>query len=367
MIRVLHYGMSPNLGGIETYLLGLANSIDSSLFHFDFLYSDQGLEPVFATELRPRGSRFFGVTPRRTSLKRNRADLEDLFAREKFDVLHFHANTASYVEPVRAALRSGVRVVYHSHNAGASRSHVTLLLHRLNQITLPWDAIERVAVSGEAGRWMFGPRAFKVVNNGIDIDAFAFSPKARERTRVELGLAPGSLVLGSVAAFLPAKNHPFLLNVFAELVRRRPDARLLLVGSGPLEDDVRVLVRHLALEDRVLFLGRRPDVPNLLCAMDRLLLPSLHEGFPLVTIEAQAAGLPCLMSDSITPEVLLSPLAAQLPLSRPPSAWAEALLDDPQVERASGAKIVVESGLSADAATRRVEALYAPNEAPGNV
>lgn len=360
MTRVLHYGMSPNLGGIETYLLNLTKHADSSRFEFDFLYSDQGQEPVFAEDLKPNGHKFYGVTPRRTSPRRNRADLEALFETQKFDVLHFHANTASYVEPIRAALRHGVRVIYHSHNAGASRSRITRLLHRWNQLTLPWADITRVAVSGEAGRWMFGRQSFQVIHNGIDVDAFAFSPAGREQIRSELGLRPDALVIGSVAAFLPAKNHEFLLAVFSEVVRRQENAHLLLVGSGPREERARQLVQQLELEDRVLFLGRRSDVPTLLSGMDRLLLPSLHEGFPLVAIEAQASGLPCLISEAVNPEVLVSPFATQLPLNQPPVAWAEALLAEPQIDRAEGTKMVSAAGLSTTSASKRVESLYVP-------
>lgn len=358
MIRVLHYGMSPNLGGIETYLLNLAQTIDTSRFHCDFLYSDQGQKPIFAPELTPLGSRFFGVTPRRTSPRANRADLDKLFAQEQFDVLHFHANTTSYVAPVRAALRHGVKVLYHSHNAGASRSRMTRMLHYWNQRTLPWHQIARVAVSREAGRWMFRTLPFHVVNNGISAERFAFSSAARRRHRAELGLAPHELALLSVAAFLPAKNHSFLLEVFNEVVKRRSDARLFLVGAGPLEDTVRRQAEQLGLGGRVTFLGRRSDVPGLMSAMDRFVLPSLHEGFPLVAIEAQAAGLPCLLSDRITSEVLASTFAMQLPLSAAPSVWADALAEEPQADRVQGAEVVLRSELSSDEATRRIEDIY---------
>lgn len=357
MIRVLHYGMSPNLGGIETYLLNLARTVDSSRFQFDFLYTDQGKLPVFAGELP--GSRFFGVTPRRVSPRRNRRDLDDLFSREKFDILHFHSNTASYVVPVRAALRHGVRVVFHSHNAGASRSRRTQLLHRVNRATLPWGQITKVAVSGAAGRWMFGNRPFEVIHNGIDVDAFAFRPEARKRLREELGLDPDALVVGSIAAFLPAKNHEFLLQVFAEVATRRPDARLLLVGAGPLEDQVRGLVSKRGLDDAVRFLGRRPDVPDLLSAMDVLLFPSLHEGFGLVALEAQASGLPCLLSDGVPSDVVITPGCRRLPLVAPPAVWADAVIGtQPSNDRPAGLEAVRAAGFSLKASEQAVEALY---------
>ena len=358
MIRVLHYGMSPNLGGIETYLLNLAKTIDSSGFQFDFLYSDQGQEPVFAGELTPRGSRFFGVTPRRVSPRRNRADLEALFDREPFDILHFHANTASYVEPVRAALRHGVKVVFHSHNAGASRSRVTRLLHRWNQRTLRWSGIARVAVSGEAGHWMFGSRPFDLIHNGIDVDAFTFRPEARARLRVELGVPPGSLLVGHVGAFLPAKNHPFLLDVFAEVLRLRPDARLALAGSGPDESKIRQRTAAMDLEDSVLFLGRRPDIPDVLSAIDCLVFPSLHEGFGLVAVEAQASGLPCIVSEAIPPEVTLSGHCRRLLLKDSPTVWAQHVVDSHSEDRRTGLAEVAEAGFTITANTRAVADLY---------
>lgn len=356
MIRVLHYGMSPNLGGIETYLLNLARTIDSSRYRFDFVYSDYGSLPVFAPDLP--ASRFFGVTPRRVSPRRNQRDLDDLFTQEQFDILHFHANTASYVAPVRAALRHGVRVIYHSHNAGASRSRITRALHLWNRNTLPWRSITKVAVSSEAGRWMFGSHSFEVINNGIDVDAFAFDQAASATVRAELGIAEDALVLGSVAAFLPAKNHAFILRVFADVADRDPDARLILTGSGPLEPGIREQVRNLELSDRVLFLGHRPDVPALLSAMDRFLMPSLHEGFPLAAVEAQASGLPCLLSDTITPEVVATPFATRMALDEGPSAWAGAVLAGADPDRISGAKLLRDSTFTSHVACQRVVALY---------
>ena len=357
MIRVLHYGMSPNLGGIETYLLNLARTADPDRFHFDFLYTDLGQLPVFASELPD--SKFYGVTPRRVSPRRNRQDLDRLFADEQFDILHFHANTASYVEPVKAALRHGVKVVYHSHNAGASRSRRTRVLHQWNRRTLPWHRITKVAVSREAGRWMFGSRPFEVIHNGIDEDAFGFRPEARQRVREELGITPDALVVGSIAAFLPAKNHGFLLRAFAEVARRDPHARLLLVGDGPLEAQVRQQVQDLGLNQTVLFLGRRLDVPDLLSAMDVLLFPSLHEGFGLVALEAQASGLPCLLADTITPEVGVTSQCRYLPLSASAKTWAQALLTaERPSDRSMGRTAVHAAGFSLDASVRAVERLH---------
>lgn len=357
MIRVLHYGMSPNLGGIETYLLNLARTIDSSRYQFDFLFSDQGQLPVFASDLP--GSRFFGVTPRRRSPGRNKRDLADLFANEQFDILHFHANTASYVEPVQAALRHGVRVVFHSHNTGASRSRITQLLHYWNRRTMPWRSISRVAVSSEAGRWMFGGMPFEVVHNGIDVEAFAFQPKARESLRAEWGVDRRSLLLGHVGAFLPAKNHSFVIDVFREVAKLRSDSRLVLVGSGPEEQRIRELAAVTGLENRVLFLGRRSDIPEVMSALDCFLFPSLHEGFGLVALEAQASGLRVIASDRVPRDALVTDLCLTLPLEAEVTSWAAATLSPPQpADRSAAAETVAHAGMSKNAVADRITDVY---------
>lgn len=356
-LRVIHYGMSPNLGGIETYLLNLARNLGSEI-HSDFLFSDYGRLPWFAPELKPTGSQFFGVTPRRVSILQNRRDLVELFRREAFDILHFHANTVSYVAPLRAALGQGVRVILHSHNAGASRSRLTRALHNYHRQTIPWSRITRAAVSNEAGRWMFGKRTFDVIHNGIDIEGFAFKPNAREDVRATWGASPSDLVVGQVGVFLPAKNHLFALSVFCETLRRRPEALLVLVGDGPGQEDIRARALELGVAHRVQFLGRRSDMPRVMAGFDVLLMPSLHEGFPIVTIEAQASGLPCLLSDHITPEVVVSPSCTRLSLTVPASVWAERAVASNCGDRLLGQQAVMEAGYSLEANAAAVGNLY---------
>lgn len=357
-VNVVHYGLSANTGGIETYLLTLARHVDRGRFHFDYVHTRAGT-PCFHDELRALGADFLPITPRRESVRRNRADLDAVFSSGRFDLLHCHLNTLSYIEPIRAALRHGCRVVVHSHNSGAPDSRVTRLLHRLHSVTLPRDRITMVAVSRLAGDWLFGARApFTVVNNGIDVDRFRFDSTARERLRRELGFED-RLVIGNVATFLFAKNHRFTVRVFAEVLRRRPDAVLLLVGVGDLQDGVRALVRQEGLEDSVRFLGKREDIPALLSVMDRQLFPSLYEGFPLAVLEAQAAGLPTLVSDAVTEEIIVAGTTQRLSLQESPSVWADRLLalDDGR-PRESGVDAVTGAGLSVEGVTHSVEKLY---------
>lgn len=360
MIRVLHYGMGSNLGGIETYLWNLARTIDRNTYQFDFLYSDTGRVPALAAELAELGSSFHGVTPRRVSITRNRRELAELITPDRFDILHFHANTASYVEPVRAGLRGGVPVIVHSHNAGTSRSPVTQILHRVNSRLTPWRRVTRVAVSEAAGRWMFGRRSgFEVVPNGVDVDAFRFDPRTRMQRRRSLGLGAHDFVIGHVGAFLPAKNQEFSLEVLRELLTDKPSAMLLFVGTGPLEEKARARVTELGVQDRVRFLGRQDDMPALMSAMDRLIFPSRYEGFGLVALEAQAGGLPCCVSEAVPASVLVVPSAQRLPLSAGPGAWATALLTEFAPSREGGAQVVAAAGFSVESNSAHVADVYA--------
>lgn len=356
--RVLHYGLSPNAGGIENYLLQLALHVDRDRFHFDFVYNRVG-EPCFRDELRDLGATFYGITPRRESPRRNRRDLGELFERESFDILHCHMNTLSYLEPIRTALKHGTKVLVHSHNSGVSTSLTTNLLHRFHHATLPRDRITMIAVSQLAGNWLFGERAtFEVINNGIEVGRFAYRPGRRDRVRHDLGL-DNKFVVGNVGAFLAAKNHAFLLKTFQSLACDVPEAMLMLIGLGPLESRIRAQVTDLGLTSRVLFLGRRADIPDLLSGMDCLVFPSLHEGFPLVVLEAQAAGLPCFISDAITEEAVVTGHCWRIPLDSGAEYWASQIRSGTvDYDRDSQRDSTILAGLSVQSVAEKVQGVY---------
>ena len=355
--RVLHYGLSTNTGGIESYLLDLTRTIDRNRFQFGFTHVRDGV-PCYQDELTALGAEFFPVTPRRTSLRRNKSDLDSLFRSGAFDILHCHLNTLSYIEPIHAALRHDCRVLIHSHNSGAKRSLVTNVLHRFNFLTLPRDRVKMIAVSRLAGEWLFGKSAdITVVNNGIAVEKFRFNEQARQQLRQQLDLED-RFVVGSVAAFLPAKNHSFILRVFQAVLATHADAVLLLVGGGPLEARVREVAAELGIAERVKFLGRRSDVPALLSAMDVLLLPSLFEGFPLAVLEAQAAGLPCVLSDVVTDEVVVTEHCRRLPLSWTPDVWAQSLLLPGPPDRGAAADRLAGSRYSLGGSVSAIQGVY---------
>lgn len=307
-IKVLHFGLSLNRGGIETYLHKISSNINNEKFSFSFINSTSSF-PCFYEELSEMGCEFYDITSRRKNIWKNKRDLKELFRECEFDILHFHVNTLSYIDPVLFALKNNVKVIIHSRNAGAAGSNLTQFLHKINKVRIQAlaDKITKVSVSQLAGEWLFGKNGnFNVLNNGIDLDKFHFLPEERIALRESLGIDSSTCLLGNVGAFVPAKNQEFAVNVLKKTINSGIDAKLLLIGEGSLKQNVISLVEELGLGDKVLFLGKREDMPSLFSALDIFLFPSFYEGFPNAVLEAQACGLPCLISDKITDEVVIN-------------------------------------------------------------
>ena len=180
----------------------------------------------------------------------------------------------------------------------------------------------------ESGKWLYGEKnksRFIMLNNAIDAASYTYDLSKREELRRQLGLAD-ELVIGHVGRFNPQKNHPFLLDIFAALLRKEPNAVLLLVGGGEDMLKIQAKAHALGIAEHVRFLGVRSDVADLMQAMDVFVFPSLYEGLGLVLIEAQAAGLPCVVSDTIPREAYLTDLVTAEKLSSSVEAWAEKIL-----------------------------------------
>ncbi|MBM6776922.1 glycosyltransferase [Collinsella tanakaei] len=278
------------------------------------------------------------MAPPYKQLPRYMREMGRLFRAERWPIVHSHVNALS-VFPLRAAERTGVPVrIAHSHSTAGkgetAKNAAKSVLKRFSNVY----PTHRMACSRYAGEWLFGKGAeFEVVYNGICLSRFAFNAEARAKARADLGLAGGQLAVGHVGRFMPQKNHRFLIEEFAELARLRPDAVLLLVGSGEAEALAESWVAERGVADRVMFLGQRDDVDRLYQAFDAFVLPSLYEGLPLVSVEAQAAGLPCFLSERITREVDVTGTVRFLPIEDA-SVWAEALAEVEPGERVGASR-----------------------------
>ncbi|MBR6889655.1 MAG: glycosyltransferase, partial [Clostridia bacterium] len=284
-----------------------------------------------------------------------------------YDCAHIHGDLA-YLLLIfaKAARRAGVKkIILHSHAAGIDGRlrRAKGALHALTRRALKRCATDFVACSDRAARWMYpNLDAGRVVqvNNGVDLDRFAFDPQTRERVRSDLGLE-GAFVVGHVGRFAWQKNHEYLLRAFSAIRARVPGARLLMVGEGPLFDGTRALAGELGLLDDVIFYGASYDVGALMQAMDLFLLPSRFEGLPVVGVEAQAAGLPVIFSDAVTRQAKLTDSAWFLPTDEGAvELWARRALDvaGAQIDRRQGLQAVKRAGFAIEDTVGAFLALY---------
>ena len=361
MIEVLLFGLSDNMGGIETYLKKIWDNIDKDRFHFNFIdMTGANKQACFYDELSQSGATFYKITPRRESILKNRRELNQLFKEHHFDIFHFNVNTLSYLVPVEIALKNGCAVVVHSRSAGASKNKITRILHVLNKKSLQKMPVHRIAVSPLAGEWLFGSSNFDVFFNGVDTKRFQYTDENRSRIREEQSCTD-KLVIGNVGAFTPAKNHRFMVDVFEKVKEKNPDTVLWFVGDGDGRASIEQYVKEKGLQNDIRFLGRRSDTPAIYAALDLLWLPSLFEGFPNVVLEAQCEGVPCLLSDCIPQDTLIADNTASFDLNESASNWADKIFEmllRQKVDRSYCSQEIAATDFSVCAEINRIEELY---------
>lgn len=330
-IRVAQVMGKMSGGGVEQVVMNYYTHIDRSRVQFDFIV-DSDSELIPREEIESLGGRVFTVPPYQHPFVYQRA-LVSLYREQGWKIVHSHENVLS-VFPLRAAERVGIPIrIAHSHSTAGRGEPLRNLVKRILKLFSNVYPTHRMACSYHAGEWLFGNGTdFKVLHNAIDLGRFSYDAITRNNMRSNLGLADNQLVIGHVGRFVPQKNHIFLIDVFAEIAKRRKDAVLLLVGSGKDQSAIKKQVNERGIADRVRFLGHRTDVDKLYQAFDVFVLPSLYEGLGTVAIEAQKAGLPCFLSNQVPREANVSGTAQFLALNDP-MRWISALCRQEPCER----------------------------------
>lgn len=349
MVRVLQVIGSLGWAGVETVVMNYYRAVDRDKVQFDFVTCSSTPERYDA-EVEGMGGRVFRLPSRSRSPLAYMRSLRSLIGSEGYPVVHVHQNSASMVMDGACAKAAGCPcVVGHSHNTSCN----VLWQHRLFRPFANRFFDFRMACSPEAGRWVFGDRGdVRVVRKAVDVGRFAFDPDARSRVRRSFGVEQDAFVVGFVGRLHPQKNPSKALSVFSEVLRRRPGARLLVVGDGPLKGEL-----ESASLPGATFLGTRRDVHELMSAMDVFVMPSLFEGLPLVAVEAQAAGLPCVVSDSVPVPDLVGSLQ-RLPVDAADSVWADAVLGAGLPDRAKASEALRAGGYDIAVEAESLQAFY---------
>lgn len=328
--RVLVLDTVMDRGGAETMMMNYLRHMDRTKVVYDFLVN-RDYRAAYEDEIEALGGRIYRMCPMYPQyFGRYKSEFRAfLTAHPEYRIVHSNLEERSYFG-LREAARAGVPVrIAHAHNRPIGFD-VKSVFREYFRMRLPKYVTHMFACGQEAGDWLFGEqRRDQVIQqrNAIDTALYRYDRSVAAEVRAEFGTPDGTFVLGHVGRFFPQKNHEFLIDIFAALHRMRPDSELWLVGGGELNDELKNRIRakadELGLHDVVRFLGVRSDVNRIMQGMDAFVLPSLFEGLPVTMIEAQAAGLPCTISDKVPPQCAITDDVQIVPLDASPEQWAE--------------------------------------------
>ncbi len=325
MKRVLVYGMTNNMGGIESYLMNYFRRFDRTRIMFDFITDYP--EMAYADEAKCLGSHIYYIPPRRQGLLKHMAAFRRVAREGSYATVYYNLLSASGVFSLLGLIGMNTVKIVHSHN----NSVENMRNHRLCRPLLNALTTYRLACSEQAGAFMFGEAYLRkkkiwVIKNAIDCERFQYDPNKRQAVRKALEL-DNRLIIGHVGRPCYQKNTLFLIDVFEQILQREPRAMLLLVGEGEDRAAVEEKIRTHGLDDHTMLLGMRDDIPDLMQAMDVFLLPSRFEGFPVVGIEAQASGLPCVFADTIVRTINITGHVKFIGLDQPAIQWANLIIE----------------------------------------
>jgi len=360
-IRVLHVLAALNRGGAETIIMNLYRHIDKSKIQFDFAISEEG-NSGFQSEIEELGGRIFYYPKFTGNNYFKYTKWWNTFFKNNRDISIVHAHMGR-TAPIylRIAKKYGLKTVAHSHNSYEKVlfSSVIRFSHKelMKRCTDYYIGCSEAAAVSRYGKEIIEKPNFSVLKNGIDLDQYAFSEEKRKTVRESLGLDQDAYVIGTVGRLTKAKNPDGIIEILFSLKQAGIQFIFLWVGFGELEDYIKAKIHSLSLDENVMMLGLRSDVPELMQAMDVFLFPSLWEGLPISAIEAQASGLPTLCSSNISEEVRVSNLCQIMSLAGY-DKWVQVLADGSTYERYSPMNMITEAGYDICSSTQEIEEVY---------
>lgn len=356
-------------GGGGGILWNWYQNIDLTKIHIDFFCYTQP-EDRFLQEIKKNGGHCYVRKNFNNKLVKKAEEfqaLKRIIEKGNYDYVHSHDSSAFTQFLVFFATKNHVKkVIMHSHTTSTSKNIDRRILHAMCKPFLCSSKIVPLACSNDAAAWLFPPKVvskkrYTVIENGIDAQRFSFDQVTRDKVRTELGVSE-KFVIGHVGRFVYAKNHVFLINIFAQIHKRCPDAVLLLIGDGDSSENlvgtIKDKVCSLGLVDNVIFYGNTDRVNEMYQAMDCFVFPSHYEGLGIVAIEAQAAGLKTFCSDRVPSEANITELFEYLSLSDSPEKWADKILTNKDYQRKNMQQAIIDAGYGIKQAAKKLEEIY---------
>ena len=327
-ISILQVFGSLDLGGAEARMMDVYRCIDEQRYQFTFLSLSEE-EQFFDQEIMSRGGTVIKIeSPRTGGLWKHFRKLRECIHNGKYQAVHAHTSYHCGLVMLAAWMEHVPIRISHARTTGSKQKSVwkSAFLY-FGRILINLFSTDRVAISQEAGKYLFGNKDFRIIPNAINVINYQRVKTNRiSDLKKELGIRPGSFVIGQIGRFDSMKNHIFTIQWFSQYLRRKPASILVFVGDGKLREKILCQVRENNLEGKVIFTGVRSDVNELIHVFDLVFFPSVFEGLGGVAIEAQAAGVPCVESDTIPLETDLGlGLIRRCSLSAPMEQWNEAV------------------------------------------
>ena len=317
-------------GGVEAVLLNFFSHIDCTKYDLDIItYKiSNDYRKKFFEEL---GFRIILIPPKKEGMGKSIYAMDCVFKENRYDVVHAHMTMWNCIPMFLAWKRKVPIRISHSHLAVKPNGLVNKGVLLLQRVIIKLFANRLCACGEDAAISLYGRKTYEkkqvtVINNAIDVKKFKKNVAVRKDVRRKLGISENTFCVGHIGRFHEHKNHTFLIKIFKELHKQIPNSKLLLVGDGDLKERIIAETKENGIFTDVLFAGVRNDPERIYQAMDVFCMPSLYEGLPVVGIEAQAVGLPCVFSDGISPKVCITRLATVIPLSANAEEWAEAIV-----------------------------------------
>ena len=361
-IRILHVFGRLDRGGAETMVMNLYRNVNRNAIQFDFIvHTNEDCD--YDDEIKFLGGKIYRVPcyNGKNHFQYKKAWNNFFQEHSEHKIIHAHVRSTASIF-LKIAKKFGLITIAHSHNTSSGRGASAIVKNTL-QYPIRYIADYLFACSKVAGEWLYGKKAcegenYFLLNNAIDSDKYIFDEEIRLTKRKELQIE-NKFTIGHVGRFHPQKNHSFLIDIFKEVYNKNKNSVLLLVGDGELKKSIQKKVKSLDLSNNVIFAGVSSEVAELLQAMDVFLFPSLHEGLPVTLIEAQAAGLPCIVSDRITNEIKITELITFVPLTNTPKQWAsEVLYYGENFKRKSQHSQIIKAGYDIKTTTKALEKFY---------
>lgn len=363
-MRVLVYGMvGTHRGGIETFLLKMSQHMSSNIV-FDYVIEEDSC--MHEEEIKARGGKIYYIAQRSKKPLKNIQDNYRLLKalKKEVDAVYFNLSSLSWIIPIELAIKLGYRVYIHSHNAefiAANSGKIYRLANAISKKRVASLPVTRLTCSKPATEFMFGkPDNVTMIYNAINPEKFAFHAQIRTKIRQELNMKDDEFVIGFVGRLQYQKNPLYLAEIMKNITQCRENVKMLVIGQGDMEQELRQKIREYGLEDKIQLLGNCTNVNELLQAMDVFVLPSYHEGLPYVVVEAQTSGLKCLVSEAVTKEVNLTGNVQFLPLTDDTQDWKNAiieLMDKPNTNREQWAAFVGDTNFNIQNEAVRLEGI----------